>query len=202
VIMSYLSGMPTINRLSGWLSTHNTKLTQINQTRQDLQQAKERRDATNTNVTALAKGIGDRSYWLEFLGVVDSVKPADVFITRVSMGGDGNVEIDAESDNKGAINLFAEELEKQKAWINGKTSISGPNPTNSKFLNKQVDAFRIIAKTVGKKTRLAPARVPLLPGQLTPTPSPTPQAGFTGGYPGGMPGMMGPGGPAGGPVMF
>ncbi|MEI7635542.1 MAG: pilus assembly protein PilM [bacterium] len=197
IVMGYLSGMPTISRMTGWLNTHGKDLERISQNRQQLQEAKQGREATNTNVTALAKGIGDRSYWLEFLGVVESVKPPEVFVTRVSLGGDGHAEIDAESDNKGAISMFAEELEKQKDWIAGKTSISAPVLKNSIFLKKPVDGFRITAKTIGKKTRLAPARVPLLPGQLTPTPSPTPQPG--GGF---GPGMMMPGMGPGGPNTF
>jgi Tfp pilus assembly PilM family ATPase len=184
-------GQRDINNMQQWLKQNETKIETAGATKNTLAELRKERDSVNTKFTSLGEALGDRAFWLDFLGMVQIVKPGDVLITAISMKPDGEVEIRCETEVVGSVSSFAEALKNQKEWI-AQVDLTDIQVRFSSFVNKEVNSFRVLAKTHWKQTRLATARVTLAPGLMAPTPAPTP----AGPVPGAMPGMV-PGGPPG-----
>jgi hypothetical protein len=191
IVVSTFLGQADIQNMQKWLEENSGKLQTMQQTKLKLENAKKAREDLNAKFTAIGQAIGDRAYWLEFMGVVEGSKPADVLITSLSMHPDGMVEMNCETEVVGSISAFADVLKTHKDWMRA-VDLTSPEPKISLFIQKQVYAFTLRLEAVSKQTRLAPARVTLAPGQMTATPVPA------GGM---MPGMMPGQQPGGGGMM-
>lgn len=181
-------GKRHIENWQAWLDQNKTRIETANQGKAQLDKARSENSAVDQKVSSLGQGISDRSYWLDFLAMIQSVKPANVLITSVSMSPDGQVMMVCETENMGSIPAFSGELAAQKNWIQS-VRLLGTGTAFSRFVSKEVHQFVIQIQTASKVSRLAVARVTLPPGQVTPTP--TPQA-----TPSSFGGGKGPGGPA------
>ncbi len=186
-------GENRMQAMGNWLSQNQDKIARINADREKLKKAKDEREAANSKLVAIGDALGDRAFWLEFLGVVESAKPADVLITQVKMHPDGQVLIYGEAESVRSITSFNNALKAKKDWVNT-LDMSNPNTGFSPFIQKEVQQFSLQMTVHWKETRLAEARATLLPGLTRPTPTPTPPPGS---MPGAMPGVM-PGGMPGG----
>jgi Tfp pilus assembly PilM family ATPase len=188
-------GQADIENKRAFLDRESGTIQRANQVRAELEKAKQERQAVSDRITLLSKVMGDRAFWLEFLGVLQAAKPADIVIRSLTMRPDGTVELIGETKVLGSISTFQENLIKEKKWIDGKPELSSPRRQFSPLINEEVFAFRMTMKARGKITRLADARQTLLPGLTAPTPAPTVAP-----MPGMVPGAMPPGGvPPGGP---
>ena len=192
-------GKNSSEKMEAWLVSQDTKLRQVAQDQARLKQAEDNRNKVNTKLNALGDAISDRSFWMEFLGVIESAKPPDVLITGINMNPDGTVVLKCETEAVGRIAQFNQALEGKKDWIKSYNLIR-PVPVLSQFIGREVQSFMLRLDVYWKDTRLAPARATLMPGVTAPTPTPTPAAVPGGGMPGMMPGM--PPGATGMPIMI
>lgn len=177
IAVSTQVGQRDISNMKRWLEQNQPKIVTAAQTKQKLDEAKQNREKVNAKFTALGDALGDRAFWLEFLGVIQDVKPADVLISSIQMKPDGDVIISCEAENTQSLNDFLRMLKNQQEWIKECSYLTPPQPRFSNFVGKQVSAAVISAKVHWKSTRLAPARVTLEPGLMFPTPPPSPTAG-------------------------
>jgi len=187
-------GQADIENKRAFLDRESGTIQRANQVRMELEKAKQERQAVSDRITLLSKVMGDRAFWLEFLGVLQAAKPTDIVIRNLTLRADGTVDLIGETKVLGSISTFQENLIKEKKWIDGKPELTSPRTQFSPLINEEVYAFRMTMKVRGKVTRLADARQTLLPGLTAPTPVPT-VAPMPGMPPGGMPAGMPPGGP-------
>jgi hypothetical protein len=125
--------------------------------------------------------LGDRGFWLQFMGTLEGMKPAGIAFTYLGMNPDGKLVVSGRSQSEAMLTAFLGALNTQPDWITpGSVSASMARGANTASGTAEV-IFNVIADVGWKQTRLAPARVTLTPGQWTPTPAPTPMnAGMPG----------------------
>lgn len=165
-------GEKEMENMRSWLVANQGKIDAYQQTKLQLDKARAEREAINQQVTAMGSALSDRIFWLEFLGMLETVKPGDILVSSVHMNPDGTVDLIGETIVLGSIAVFAKSLAEQKEWIS-KAEISIP-PTErfSQLIKQPVTQFGLRIETHWKKTRLAPARVTLSPGVYTPSAPP------------------------------
>lgn len=185
--MSTQLGTREIAAKNAWIRQHSADLAQADADAAEISSAKASRTEVETKVKAMGDAIGDRAFWLQFMSMLESSKPAGIILTKLHMMPDGEVVIEGETDTLLLINNFIETLRSQKEWIE-KADLVGQTETNSSLAGRPTKYFSLRVKAQWKKTRLAVARETLTPGYWTPAPSPT-------GGPGGMmdPMLMGGG---------
>lgn len=183
-----LEGMQT------WLRDNETKINTVQQTKKQIDDARKKRDDVNKSITSLGQAVGDRSFWLEFLGMIEKEKPADILITSMKMKPDGTIDARCETTVISSIAEFQKRLQEQKSWIQKIDLSQIEGPALSQYINKQVFSFAIHMKVLWKKSRLDAARATLQPGMLTPSPTPVATTPPSFGGPGG------PGGPGALPI--
>ncbi|AXA35939.1 Type IV pilus biogenesis protein PilM [Candidatus Sumerlaea chitinivorans] len=187
LLVSSQIGQREIANMQQWLEQNRPKIETAASTKKRLDDARQEREKVNAKITAIGEGISDRAFWLEFLGVVQAAKPADVLITSISMKPDGEVTIVCEAESARSLLDFDEALKKQKEWIKD-SAIESSQTVFSNAVGKQVTRVRIKLQVHWKTTRLAPSRATLAPGLLYPTPAPTATQGPGGPRPGAGPG--------------
>lgn len=191
VAVSTQIGSKEIENMQNWLNT-NQRLIDLNaRNTKEIKEAREARQAVADQVNKLGAAIGDRLYWLEFLGVLEGVKPPDVVLTSISCLPDGKVELICETKGLGSVSAFASELKAQKDWVKSVDITIPPQPAFSALIQEEVFRFGLQAELHWKQTRLAPARQTLFPGAMTPTPTPAQPTGPGMGNFGGAAGAMG-----------
>lgn len=178
--------------MNEWLRRNETQIANINQTKKQLEDVRTDNKVISGKYDSLLQATGERSFWLEFMGVIESVKPGDILITSMMMAYDGRVEMMCETEVIGSISAFAEGLRKQAEWIES-VDLSSPEPRISQFIRKEVYGFTLRLRVKSKQTRLALARVTLPPGVTAATPA------ATGGRGPGAKSFAAPPPPAGGP---
>lgn len=194
IALSTRVGGREMANMDSWLDNNGKKIAAAVNTQQQIDKVKADRIAVSDKVTALGNVVGDRLFWQEFLGMLESVKPPGVVLVRVTGGPDGNVTLDCETDpqGRGQINSMMDELVKRKDWVRTAERLL-PQPGFSETNRaKQVLKFNVKIELGWKKTRLASLRIPLDPGLLTPTPAAAGSIGRAG------PQSFGPGPGAGG----
>jgi Tfp pilus assembly PilM family ATPase len=169
LVVSTQIGSRSMENMTTWLRDNESAINSAQQTKAQLQQARADIEAVSGRYTALSEGINDRSFWLEFMGMIESIKPAEVLITAMHMNPDGTVKLDCEAKPVGAISNFADQLRQQKEWIES-VNLSSPVPSFSQFIPDEINKFSIQLKVNWKKTRLDGARGPW--NATTPTPEP------------------------------
>lgn len=186
-------GQQEISNMRTWLTTNQADLTKANTDQGLLSAARAERTSVEEKVDAIGASIGDRDFWLQFMSMIDGIKPAPIVISALQMEPDGTVRLSAETDpqNLNSVTMFQASLLDQKDWISSVAFDPPPTDTYSRLASKPVKAFTLKIQTNWKQTRLAPTRATLTPGNWTPEPTATSAAGYP------MPVGV-PGGPAGG----
>ncbi|MCX7625228.1 MAG: pilus assembly protein PilM [Candidatus Sumerlaeaceae bacterium] len=175
ITVSTQVGQRDITNMRRWLDENQMKIQTAAQTRAKVDEARQKRDKVNAKFTALGEAFGDRGFWLEFLGMLQNVKPADVLITAIQMKPDGEVTIECEAENLRSLLDFVKSLKAQTEWVKAVVNSNVGDPTRvrfSNFVGKQVQTGTITLQVHWKKTRLAPVRQTLEPGLMYPTPPP------------------------------
>ena len=198
LLLGMRAGEGRIGTMSAWLSENQERIPKLQADSARISQAEQARAKVADKLNAIGDAIGDRGFWLEFLGVIEGLKPSKVVVSKVSLLPDGVVSVDfeAEPDFTG-IGGFTRALKEEpvaKEWIDSASVSAGQAFQAASVLQpgRQIQRFNVLMRVHWKETRLAPARATLAPGLTAPTP--TPEA-----TPGGMmPGMMIPGMPDGG----
>jgi Tfp pilus assembly PilM family ATPase/Tfp pilus assembly protein PilN len=171
--LSTMMGTQEIGNRQKWLTDNQSKIETANSTKASLDKVRGERNAVNDKVTAIGQALNDRTYWLEFLGMMQSVKPSSILITRIEMRPDGVVEIYGETaESYGSIAAFSNDLQSQKAWVKQAEITTPPTEAYSALIGGPVKKFGLTVRTHWKQTRLAPARRTMAPGVFTPTPTP------------------------------
>lgn len=175
IAVSTQVGQRDISNMKRWLEENQMKIQTAAQTSQKLTEARQKRDKVNEKFTALGDAFGDRGFWLEFLGMLQNVKPADVLITALQMKPDGEVTIECEAENLRSLLDFVKALRGQTDWVKSIINSNVGDPTRvrfSNFVGKQVQTGTIVLQVHWKKTRLAAVRQTLEPGLMYATPPP------------------------------
>lgn len=175
IAVSTQVGQRDITNMRRWLDENQMKIQTAAQTRAKVDEARQKRDKVNAKFTALGEAFGDRGFWLEFLGMLQNVKPADVLITAIQMKPDGEVTIECEAENLRSLLDFVKSLKAQTEWVKAIINSNVGDPSRvrfSNFVGKQVQTGTITLQVHWKKTRLAPVRQTLEPGLMYPTPPP------------------------------
>jgi hypothetical protein len=174
IFMSTMAGSDQMDAMDRWLNQNQNKIDQVNKVRADSEKAQAERTALNSQVDKIGNVIGDRLFWLEFLGALESAKPPDILITRMSMEPDGRVLLVGETEVLSSFRNFLDRLKAEdlKSWIQQVDTLQVPVSTISRFMNKEVQRFELKIQVVGRETRLAFVRQTFAPGVLTPTPTP------------------------------
>jgi len=195
IAVSTQVGQRDISNMKRWLEANQNKIATAAATNAKLKEIRDKRDQLNAKFTALGEAIPDRGFWLDFLAMLENIKPAEVLITTIQMKPDGVVHIECEAENLNSLSDFVKALSKQNDWVAEILYSNVGDPTLirfSNFVGKQVQTAIIELKVHWKTTRLAPARVTLEPGQMYATPPPTATPQQRPGAPGpGMPGAQG-----------
>lgn len=173
IAVSYMAGSKEIEDMNRWLAENQGKIETVNRTKAQLDKARNDRKAIDDKVKALGEAMGDRTYWLEFLGMLEGVKPTTILLTSINMNPNGTVDLVGETaENVGAIATFSRDLGEQKDWVKRCDISLPPQERFSRMINRPVTQFGLHIETNWKQTRLAPARVTLAPGQYTPSATP------------------------------
>lgn len=175
IAVSTQVGQRDITNMRRWLDENQMKIQTAAQTRAKVDEARQKRDKVNAKFTALGEAFGDRGFWLEFLGMLQNVKPADVLITAIQMKPEGEVTIECEAENLRSLLDFVKSLKAQTEWVKTIINSNVGDPSRvrfSNFVGKQVQTGTITLQVHWKKTRLAPVRQTLEPGLMYPTPPP------------------------------
>jgi hypothetical protein len=185
-------GQQEISNMRTWLTTNQTKLTQATDDEAKLSQARSQRSSVEEKIDAIGGSIGDRDFWLQFMAMIDGIKPAPIVVSSLQMEPDGTVRLSAETDPQtlNSVSMFQASLLDQKDWIRSVTFDPPPTDTYSRLASKPVKAFTLKIETNWKETRLAPTRATLTPGHWTPEPTSTSPSGYGGGMPAGPNGPM------------
>lgn len=178
-------GTSEISNMRGWLTANEGQLQQARTDAGLLQAARGERQAAASKIEAVGAALGDRSFLLQLMSILESLKPAGVAFDRLEMQPDGIIRIGGTAQNDPAYTSFLNALANTPDLIEpGSVTATRGASANPAAGATQV-AFYITAKVPWKQTRLAPARVTLTPGNWTPTPAST----GTPGYDMGMMGM-------------
>lgn len=190
------TGSNEMSTMKSWLDANQGKLDRVAQDRAQIEKARTERSQINDRITAIGQSLNDRLFWLEFLGMLESVKPPTILVTSISMNPDGKVDLYGETaESVSSIAAFNDALKEQKEWVSSSNIVYGPADGYSAVIRRPVTKFGLQLQTFWKETRLAAARSTLAPGQYTPTPTPAGQPGATG--------VVGPGaGGAGGAEQY
>ncbi len=195
-------GEGRIGEMRSWLRANENQIAQYQASDAKLKGAEQARTLVAEQLNVIGDSVGDRAYWLEFLGVLEELKPPQVVVSKVSLMPDGEVILACEADSsfQGA-GFFNEKLKEDpiaKEWIDSDSvRLSEVRDSAASVLQPgtMVKSFTIRMKALWKETRLVPARATLSPGLTAPTPTPV-------GTPEGGPGMFGPAmGPGGVPMI-
>ena len=196
-------GEGRIGEMRSWLSANEQQIAQYQASSTRLTAAEQARSKVAEKLNVIGNSVGDRAYWLEFLGVLEELKPPQVVVAKVSLLPDGEVILACEADQVfNGAGFFANERLKEdalaKEWIDpASVRLSGVRDSAASVLQPgtMVKSFTITLRALWKDTRLVPARATLGPGLTAPTPTPV-------GTPAGGPGMFGPAMGLGGPPMI
>jgi Tfp pilus assembly PilM family ATPase len=174
IFLSTIAGNDQMEAMERWLNSNQSKIDQVNRVRAESEKAQAERAALNAQVNKLGNAVGDRLFWLEFLGVIETAKPPDILITRIAMEPDGRVLLFGEAEVLSSCTNFLKRLQSPelKSWISKVTYRQSPKSTISRFIGKEVQSFELEISVVGKESRLAFVRQTFAPGLLTPTPTP------------------------------
>lgn len=181
LVVSTQVGTRNIENMQRFLDDKRPAIDTAQQTNARIQEARNGITAVSAKYTALSDGINDRDFWLEFLGMIEGIKPPELLITSIQMKPDGTVTMECEAVLTGPISNFADALKQQKEWIES-VNLSSPVTSFSQFIGQEINRFRIDLKVHWKKTRLDPARGPWK--AATPTPVPLQQQTPPPGVPG------------------
>lgn len=181
--MSFLLGSTEVGAMKSWLASTSAVRSQAQADQMRLSQARAARQQVESQVNAIGEALGDRAYWVEFLGVLQSLKPAEVTFSRMDLQPDGTILLQGTSTNLKSLVDMVQAMNHTPEWVKPE-SAQLLEQTNRAAGGATVIAFRAQADSVWKKTRLAPARVTLTPGHWTPTPEPTQAGGHMGEFPG------------------
>ena len=189
LVLGMRAGQGRIGTMSAWLSENQERIPKLQADSNRMLPAEQARAKVADKLNAIGDAVGDRGFWLEFLGVIEGLKPSKVVVSKVSLLPDGVVSVDfeAEPDFTG-IGGFMRALKEEPVaneWIEPASVSAGQAFQAASVLQpgRQIQRFNVLMRVHWKETRLAPARATLAPGLTAPTP--TPEA-----TPGGMPGMM------------
>ncbi len=179
IAVSTQIGTREMENMNRWLNENRPKLETRAKTKKEIDEARAARVAIGNQVSALGAAIGDRLYWLEFMGVLEGSKPPDVVLVSVSCKPDGTVNLICETKGLGSVSAFHQELKNQKAWVRSVDISVPPAPAFSALIGEQVFRFGFQMDLLWKQTRLAPARATLFPGEIEATATPEqPGQGF------------------------
>ncbi|HUT24541.1 MAG TPA: pilus assembly protein PilM [Sumerlaeia bacterium] len=177
----------SVSRYRRQIDEYQSLVTQAKPIQERKSKADVERKAIVEKLDPLARQILPRDYWLEFLSLIQMVKPPEVLITEVRCQPEywdptrTVVWIKAESEQQGAITQFVRGLKETKDRVIDAKLVSSaePNEQSPFWVGKTVARFSVgfDVQRGDKKplTRLAP-----------PTPEPTPEEA--------APGVMGVGG--------
>lgn len=172
LLISTQVGNRRLENMETWLKQNRTKIESAQETEATIKKARDDRIKIDSSLTVLGGAMGERSFWLQFMGMIEGAKPADVVITSFKMKPSGEVEIRGETTVVSSISDFANKLKAQAEWVQN-VDLSAIDQGFSQFIGKQVSVFTVKMNALWKKTRLEPARRTLPPGMLTPSPTPT-----------------------------
>jgi Tfp pilus assembly PilM family ATPase len=174
IFLASMAGSDQMDAMERWLNQNDSKIEQVNRVRQESEKATADRTALNTQVNKLGDAVGDRLFWLEFLGAVESAKPPDILITRIGMEPSGRVMLTGETEVLSSFRNFIDRLKSPDlaSWISKVDTLQVPTATISRFMGKEVQRFELDIRVTGKESRLAFVRQTFAPGMLTPTPTP------------------------------
>lgn len=166
-------GSNSMRDMEEWLSRNEGKIMAAAKTKMDVDRVKAEHEAVQKRFAALADGIGDRQFWLDFLADIEAAKPIDMVLTNVQLFADGRVEIRGESTVLESITRFVDQLKKMPEAVNpNSVSLSRLLPGISQLTQQNVTFFQIALTAQWKETRLLLSRIDR--EQPTPTPRPTP----------------------------
>ncbi len=169
LVVSTQVGTRNIENMQRFLDDKRPAIDTAQQTNAKIQEARNGITAVSAKYTALSDGINDRDFWLEFLGMIEGIKPPELLITSIQMKPDGTVQMECEAVLTGPISNFADALKQQKEWIES-VNLSSPVTSFSQFIGQEINRFRIDLKVHWKKTRLNAARGPWKAATPTPVP--------------------------------
>jgi len=202
LVLGMRVGEGRIGEMRNWLRANEQQISQYMASDAKLKAADQARAVVAEKLNVIGDSVGDRAYWLEFLGVLEELKPPQVVVAKVSLMPDGEVILACEADTsfQGA-GFFNEKLKEDpmaREWIDSDSvRLSEVRDSAASVLQPgtMVKSFTIRMNALWKDTRLIPARATLSPGLTAPTPTPV-------GTPAGGPGMFGPAmGPGGMPMI-
>jgi Tfp pilus assembly PilM family ATPase/Tfp pilus assembly protein PilN len=180
--LSTLLGTTEISAMRGWLTSNTETLSLAQNDQQQLSTARAARQSVESKITAIGQALGDRAYWLEFMGVLESMKPAGVTFSSMELQPDGNILLSGTAQSNRSYLDMLDAMNNAPDWV---------KPGSAQIIQQgaaaagasTVASFVIGAESVWKKTRLEPARASLTPGHWTPTPAPTGTPGMDAMYP-------------------
>jgi len=166
-------GTSEISNMRNWIRTNQGTLDRATQEQSQISEARTARQDAQSKITAVGQALGDRSFWLQFMAQLESMKPAGIAFTYLGMNPDGKLVISGTSQSDQMLTSFLNALNAVPDWITpGSVSFGSRNSANPAAGAAQID-FSILADVGWKQSRLAPARATLTPGHWTPTPAAT-----------------------------
>jgi len=172
IALSTVMGNAQIGGMQGWMSANAGMLQQAQTDQQLLAAARSDRQQVQGKITAIGQALGDRSYWLEFMGVLESMKPAGVMFTNMELQPDGTIKLTGAAQNRQNYLDLIDAMKNAPDWVKADSVQLVPLGNMANPAAQQAQSrFLITADSVWKRTRLAPARVTLTPGQWTPAPA-------------------------------
>lgn len=174
VFLSTMVGSDQMDSMERWLSQNSLQIQQVNQVRTQAEAATAERAALNDQVNRLGDAVGDRLFWLEFLGAIETAKPPDVLITRINMNPDGKVTLVGETETFGSINNFLARLQgpELREWVSSVNTITNPREILSLLMQRRVTEFQFEIAVKNRESRLNFVRQTFGPGMITPSPTP------------------------------
>ncbi|MCL5271658.1 MAG: type IV pilus assembly protein PilM [bacterium] len=159
---------------SNYIAAYRNQAEQYEQFRNESQkinneitEAQKRDTAIAKAYQQLAKAVGQRDFWFNFLNTVHQNRPADVMIDDIYLYIDGNVVIKGASPSQTSINQFVTDLGAAKELISSVKflDISTRPKTDARFRTGVYD-FTLLVRTMIRKGRVRPIGEP----PLEPTP--------------------------------
>lgn len=172
--LSTILGTTEISAMRSWLSSNSSTLQQATQDQQALGTARSERQTVESNISAIGTALGDRAYWVEFMAILESMKPAGVTFTQMELQPDGKIILFGVADVQQNYLDMLDAMKNAPDWIKPDSpQLTNAGPMADPVTRQTKSGFGISAESVWKRTRLEPARVTMTPGQWTPTPAPT-----------------------------
>ncbi len=184
--LSTMIGTSEISNMRSWLTQNEGQLSQARTDAGLLSAARADRQSAATKIEAVGAALGDRSFLLQLMSILESLKPAGVAFDRMELQPDGTIRIGGTAQNDPAYTSFLNALATTPDLIDPASVTTTRAAAANPAAGATQVAFYITAKIPWKQTRLAPARVTLTPGNWTPTPASTGTPGMGMGMMGGM----------------